>query len=269
MNYKAIFTDLDDTLLNSSGKINPTDKKAIMKCQEKGVKFILASGRPTFAMKDLAFELELDKYNSYLLSFNGAVVTECSTGNTLFQESLTKDDIHKLYDFSKEKNLHIITYLDDSIISETTSEYIDVEVNLTKMPHKVVENFKNTVDRDAIKCIILGEPVYLKEMEKELKAMYEDVYTIAISKPFFLEVTKKGIDKGNTLKRLIKELNIDIKETIAVGDSYNDMTMLQAAGLAVAVENAKPEIIKIADYVTLSNDNNGMANLIEKYVIQK
>ncbi|WP_426710803.1 Cof-type HAD-IIB family hydrolase [Cetobacterium sp. SF1] len=267
MKFKAIFTDLDDTLLTSKGIISKEDKEMIIEAQKKGVKFILASGRPTFAMLNLSKELELDKYKSYILSFNGGVVMECSNNKILFEEALSKDDIHKLYDFSKENKLHIITYFDKDIISETTSEYIDVEVNLTGMNHRLVKDFKMEVNRSAIKCIILGEPSYLKKMEKELKEKYGSEYSIAISKPFFLEVTKRGIDKGNTLKRLIDKLNIKQEETIAVGDSYNDLSMLNAAGLAIAVDNAKPEIKEVADYITTSNDENGMANLIKKYIL--
>ncbi|MCJ8342265.1 MAG: Cof-type HAD-IIB family hydrolase [Cetobacterium sp.] len=268
MKYKAIVTDLDDTLLNPCGLISPEDKKMIMECQENGVKFILASGRPTFAMKHLSEELELSKYKSYILSFNGAIITDCSTGELLLNESLTSKEIHELYDFAKENNVHIITYIDDEIISESESEYIDVEVNLTKMPHKIVKSFKESVKKDAVKCIMLEEPSYLKEVEKKLKEKYGDKYSIAISKPFFLEVTKKGIDKGNTLKKLADKMNISTEEIIAVGDSYNDESMLRTAGLAVAVENAKPEIKEIADFITTSNDNNGMGNLIKKFILK-
>lgn len=266
MNYKMIVTDLDDTLLDKNGKVSLEDKKAIMEAQEKGVKFVLASGRPTYAMKDLAKELNLSKYGSYILSFNGGIITECSTNNIILKETLSVEDIHKLYAFSKEENIHIITYIDDQIISETESEYIDVEVNLTKMPHNLVKSFKEEVKKDSVKCIILSEPTHLKEMEKKLIEKYGEEYSIAISKPFFLEVTKKGVDKGQSLLRLVDILDIDSKEIIAVGDSYNDISMLEVAGLSVAVENAKEEVKNIVDYITKSNNDGGMAHLIEKFI---
>lgn len=268
MSYKIIFTDLDDTLLNSEKKISDIDKKAIMKAQEAGVKFVLASGRPTFAMLDLAKELELAKYGSYLLSFNGSIITECNTMKNLFEASLTKDDLHLLYDFSKENHTHILTYINNEIISETESEYIDVEVTLTKMPHKLVKNFKEAVNQPAVKCMLLEEPSYLKTIEEKLKNKYGNSYSIAISKPFFLEVTKLGVDKGVALKKLAEILNIDIKDTIAVGDSYNDLPMLKAAGLAACVENANEDIKKVCGYITKSNDEGGMAHLIEELIFK-
>lgn len=269
MSYKIIFTDLDDTLLNSEKKISHIDKEAILKAQEVGVKFVLASGRPTFAMYDLAKELELEKYESFILSFNGSIITECRNGKNIFEASLTKDDLHLIYDFAKENNCHILTYLDNEIVSETESEYIDVEVNLTKMPHKVVKSFKETVDRPAVKCMLLEEPSYLKEVEKRLKEKYGDKYSIAISKPFFLEITKLGVDKGVALKNLVETLGIKIEESIAVGDSYNDLPMLKAAGLAACVENANEDIKKVCSFISKSNNNGGMAYLIEKLIFDK
>ncbi|MGL6131454.1 MAG: HAD-IIB family hydrolase, partial [Fusobacteriaceae bacterium] len=135
------------------------------------------------------------------------------------------------------------------------------------MNHRVVSSFKKKVDREAVKCIMLEDPDYLKKVEEKLKDELGSEYTISISKPFFLEVTKKGMDKGNSLKKLIEKLGINSKEVIAVGDSYNDISMLKIAGMSVAVSNAKPEVIEMVDYVTNSNNNHGMAELIEKFIL--
>lgn len=269
MKYKMIVTDLDDTLLNSQGKISTKDKSAIIKAQEAGIKFVLASGRPTYAMKDLAKELDLAKYGSYILSYNGSIITDCKTDKNILEETLTHEEIHTLYDFSKRKNVEIITYLDDTIISESYSSYIEVEVDLTKMPFEKVKNFKQTINKDCVKCILLEDPTYLSTVEKDLKNELGKDFSIAISKPFFLEVTKLGVDKGSSLLKLANLIGINIEEVIVVGDSYNDLPMLKVAGLAACVENAKPEIKDICKFITTSNNNNGMANLIEKLIFKK
>lgn len=267
--YKMIITDLDDTLLNSQKKISKIDLEAIFKAQENGVKFVLCSGRPTFAMKSLAKEVKADEYGSYIISFNGSIINDFKNNKNLFESSLEKEDLHLLYDFSKKYNTHILTYINDEIISETDSEYIDVEVDLTKMPHRKVKSFKEFVNQGAVKCMLLAEPSYLKEVEVELKKEYGDKYSIAISKPFFLEVTKLGIDKGIAVKKLANTLNIPIDEVIAVGDSFNDLPMLKASGFSIAVENANPEIKKQVDFITKSNDEGGMAYLIEKFIFNR
>ena len=131
------------------------------------------------------------------------------------------------------------------------------------MNHRLVKSFKEYVDRGAVKCMLLAEPSYLKKVEVELK---KDKYSIAISKPFFLEVTKLGIDKGVAVKKLAEKLNIPIEEVIAVGDSFNDLPMLKAAGTSVAVENAQPEIKEQVDFSVRSNNDGGIADLIEKFI---
>lgn len=266
MKYKMIVTDLDDTLLTSNGTISEENKQAIIRAQESGIKFVLASGRPTFAMKHLAKELQLDKFGSYIITYNGAMIVDCKGFNEIFTQNLLQEDIHSLYNFSKENGVEIITYVEDDIISETKSEYVDVEVNLTRMNFKKVDSFKHSIQTSTPKCIMLEEPEYLKKVQDILKENHGDKYSIAISKPFFLEVTKKDVDKGQTLLRLAKDLGIDPTEIIAVGDSYNDVTMLQSVGLPVAVENAKDELKSIVKFITTSNENHGLKTVIEKYI---
>jgi len=267
MTYKLIATDLDDTLLDTDGKISPLDKESIIKAQEKGIKYVLASGRPTFAMQHLAKELELSKYQSYLISFNGAVIYNCNKKITIFEDALSASDAHLLYDFAKENMCEIITYLGDTIVSEDYNEFIQVELDITKMPLIQVANFKHFVQENVIKCILLAPPEHLAVMEEKLKEKYGSLYSIARSKPFFLEVTRKGIDKGETLKRLCSLLNISLEECIAVGDSYNDITMLEAAGLAIAVANAKDAVKDVSDFITLSHTQNGTKHFIEKFIL--
>jgi len=269
MKYKMIVTDLDDTLLNSQGKVSEKNKEYIRKAQEAGVKFVLASGRPTFAMVDLAHELELAKYGSYLLSYNGAIVTECATNRVWLEESLTAEDAHKLHDFSREHNVNIITYVGDEIISEDRCEYAQVEVELTGMPYRKVDCFKSGVEGPVVKCIMLENPEYLAQVEKKLKEGLGRDYSVAISKPFFLEIMKSGIDKGASLLKLGAKLGIDPTEIIACGDSYNDQSMLEVAGMSVAVANAKEPIKALCDYIAPTNNEDAMAHVIERFIFEK
>ncbi|MGL5123898.1 MAG: Cof-type HAD-IIB family hydrolase [Fusobacteriaceae bacterium] len=268
-NYKIVVSDMDDTLLNSSGKISEENRKIIIEAQKKGVKIILASGRPIFAMREASKELQLDKYDGYLIAFNGGIITSCKNNEEIFTLALSKEEIHELYDFSKRNKVHIVTYSSDEIISETNSKYIDIEIGLTGMKHRKVDCFKSNIQSSGVKCIMLEEPEYLKSVEKKLKDEMGDRYSIAISKPFFLEITKKGIDKGTTLLKLAKKLQIKQEEIICIGDSFNDVSMLKIAGLSAAVSNGREEIKGIVDFITTSNDENGVAEVIKKYILKK
>ena len=255
---------MDDTLLNDDHIISDENRAMLAKAKEKGVKIILASGRPTPAMIEYAKDLGL--MDSYMISFNGAVITDLSTNEVIFEQNLTQEQIHTLYDYSKAKNTHIITYLDGKVVSETRSEYIDVEINITGLEHEVVPNFKERVQKAAIKCILLEEPSYLKEVEEDLKAAMPHL-SVCMSKPFFLEAAQTGIDKGASVKFLAEKLNIDQAEVIAVGNAGNDLSMIEYAGLGVWVDNVDAHLRDKGDVVVASNNDHGVAEVIQRFIL--
>ncbi|ABG58498.1 Cof-type HAD-IIB family hydrolase [Cytophaga hutchinsonii] len=266
MKYKMLVLDMDDTLLTDEHRISDKNKEALRKAQELGVYVVLASGRPTPAMVHYAVELNLAHYDSYILSYNGAVIMRMKDNSILFEQSLTKEEIHRLYDFSVSHKVHIITYINGQIISETSSPYIDIEKQITGMPFEKVASFKDAVTTSAIKCILLEEPAYLKQVEAWLKAEMPDK-SVATSKPYFLEVTHHGIDKAESLKRLAAKLNIKQEEIIAVGNAGNDLSMVEYAGLGVWVDNVTPELRDKADVIVASNNNHGVAEVVERFIL--
>ncbi|WP_244248434.1 Cof-type HAD-IIB family hydrolase [Flavobacterium foetidum] len=266
MQYKMIVLDMDDTLLTDDHKISDLNKKVLLEAQAKGIYVVLASGRPTTAMTAYAKELELDKNDSYIISFNGAVVSRAKDDLVFFEQKLTPEQIHELYDYSVKTKTHIITYLDDKIISETDSEYIEVEKEITGMVHHKVPSFKDYVDRPAVKCILLEDPAYLEPLEKDLKAAMPHL-SVSMSKPFFLEVAQQGIDKAASLALLAEKLNIKQSEIIAVGNAGNDLTMIEYAGLGVWVDNVTPELRDKADLIVSSNNNDGVAEVVQRYIL--
>ena len=266
MSYKMLVLDMDDTLLTDNHEISEENKEMLFKAQKIGVYVVLASGRPTLAMIEFAKELQCDVNNSYMISFNGAVVTDLKENQVIFEQFLSKDQIHALYDFSLKSKTHIITYIDGKIVSETHSEYIDVERNITGLEHNKVLSFKDEVTSSAVKCILLEEPNYLKEIEKDLKAAMPHL-SISMSKPFFLEVAQNGIDKAASIKFLAKKLNIHQSEIIAVGNAGNDLTMVQYAGLGVWVDNVTPELRHLADIIVASNNNHGVAEVVRRFIL--
>ena len=266
MKYKMLVLDLDDTLLCDDHSISDRNKEMLMKAQEQGVYVVLASGRPTPAMLQYAEQLDLKKYGSYIISYNGAVITDQTNQATIFEQSLSKEQIHSLHDFSMANNVDIITYTSDSIISESCSKYIDVEVELTQMKFNKVDCFKTAVTESAVKCLLLQEPGYLKTVEAKLKKE-KPHESISLSKPFFLEVMPHGIDKAASIARLAEKLNIRQEEIIAVGNAGNDLTMVEYAGLGVWVDNVTPELRDRADVIVASNNDHGVAEVVEKYIM--
>ena len=253
---------MDDTLLTDDHTISKENRAMIAMAQAKGVEVVLASGRPTPAMTQYAKDLQ----NSYMISFNGAVITDLRNDTVIFEQSLTKEQIHELHDYSLKMNTHIITYINDTIVSETHSEFIEVERSITGMPHALVSDFKAAVTSNAVKCILLQDPSYLKTVESDLKLAMPDL-SVSMSKPFFLEVAPNGIDKAASIQFLAKKLKINQSEIVAVGNAGNDLTMIQYAGLGVWVDNVTPELRGFGDFVVASNNDNGVAEVIERFIL--
>ncbi len=266
MKYKMLVVDMDDTLLSDDHKISTENKEMLLKAQEMGVYVVLASGRPTSAMINYAKELQCDVNNSFMISFNGSTITDLKEDKILFEHSLTKEQLHAIYDFSKQNDTHIITYLDGKILSETNSEYINIESTITGLELVIVPSFKEAVTTAAVKCLLLEEPSYLKTVEYKLKKAMPDL-SVCMSKPFFLEVAPNGVDKGVAIEMLAKKLNIHQSEIIAVGNAGNDLSMVQYAGLGVWVDNVDPELRHFADVIVASNNNHGVAEVVKKYIL--
>ncbi|MDP3681281.1 MAG: Cof-type HAD-IIB family hydrolase [Flavobacterium sp.] len=264
MKYKMLVLDMDDTLLTDDHTISDENKEMLFKAQELGVYVILASGRPTPAMTAYAKELQLD--NSFMISYNGAVITDLKEDKVIFEQTLTQEQIHELYDYSLKSNTHIITYVDGKIVSETNSEFIEIEKNITGLEHNKVLSFKDEVQSSAVKCILLEEPSYLKEVEKDLKAAMPHL-SVSMSKPFFLEVAQNGIDKAASIKILAEKLDIHQSEIIAVGNAGNDLTMIEYAGLGVWVDNVTPELRDKGDFIVASNNNHGVAEVVRRFIL--
>lgn len=267
MTYKMIVLDLDDTLLRDDGTISPRNKQALMAAQKAGVKVVLASGRPTYAMKALADELELERFGSYILSFNGAKIINWKTREEPFSSTLTPETAHALYELSMEEGVSALTYIGDDIVTEQANEYTHIEAQITGMKIAEVPSFIGAVQVPVVKVLMVENPDKLVRVEEKLKAKLTGKLNVMRSKPFFLEFTENGVNKGTSLNHLINQLGIERSEVIAMGDGYNDVAMLEFAGLGVAMGNAPEEIKQLADYVADTNMNDGVAQVVESFIL--
>ncbi|MFD3446773.1 Cof-type HAD-IIB family hydrolase [Microbacteriaceae bacterium 4G12] len=268
MTYKMIVLDLDDTLLRDDHTISTRTKEALMEAQQLGVKVVLASGRPTYAMRKIAEELHLAEYGSFILSFNGAKIINCQTNEELFSSTLSPQTVHELYDISRQEDVWIHTYVGDTIVTESHNQYTKIEGDITGMPVIEVSNFKEAVTEPVVKVLMLEDPEKLANVEKKLQQELAGKLSVMRSKPFFLEFTEAGVTKGTSLSQLIEKLGITREEVIAMGDSYNDLAMIEFAGLGVAMGNAPDDIKESANYVTDTNMNDGVAKVVERFVLK-
>lgn len=268
MTYKMIVTDIDDTLLNSQRQLTEKTKQALHEASAKGIKIVLASGRPESGMKKLAQQLNLAENNGYLLAYNGGLVVDCSNNKVIYSQYLSPERLAKLHDIALANGADILSYKDDKIITNRANEYADIESELIDAPVEVAD-FKATMTVPAVKVLMLAEPTKAAILEKELAQQFKQQYTILRSKPFFIEVTDLNITKGQTLATLAQQWGIERHEIIAFGDGNNDISMIEFAGLGVAMSNATEELKAVSDVVTLSNDEDGLAHALNKFVFNK
>lgn len=267
MNYKMIALDLDGTLTNSEKIITPDTKEALFTYQQHGGRVVLASGRPTQGIVPLAKELELEKYGGYILAFNGSHIVNCETGEVLFNQTLTMEQTARLHDLAQQYGINILTYEGDRIYTEDAeNEYAKIEQFIAKMEMVQVPNIAEAITTPANKCLMTGEPALVKELEPKIKAAMGQEIEVYQSQDFFLELVPQNVDKAASLDSLLKQLHLRREDLIACGDGFNDLSMIQYAGLGVAMSNAHKDIRKAADFVTLSNDEDGVAHVLEKFV---
>lgn len=266
MEYKALILDIDGTLVNSKKQITPKTKDAVAKLQKRGICVAIASGRPAPGIKDIADELEMEKYGGYLLAVNGGKIIDCRTNEVLSEQHFSAEFVPILYRLATERGVNIMSYDGDTVVSEILDdEYLQLEARINHLPLKQVESFIDYVKFPVPKAIITGAPEKLAALEPIVKNAIGDKLNVFRSEPFFLEIMPPDIDKAYGLSELAKITGISTEEMVACGDGYNDITMIQRAGLGVAMENAREETKKSADFITLSNENDGVAHVIEKF----
>ena len=264
MKYKLIALDLDGTLKNSKNVISPRTKEALMKAQKMGCHIVLASGRPTPGLRHDAATLELDKHQGYLLSYNGARVLNAETKETIYAQTLDYEAARAIIKKAKWFKLDINTYTDDYLICENKeAKYVKLEADLIDLPFQEVEDISEALPNPLYKLLLSEEPEYAGSVVGEMARTFPEL-SVYRSAPFFIECMANGIDKANSLQKLCDHLSITKDEVMAFGDGYNDMSMIDFAGLGVAMGNAVDEVKDKADIITKSNDEDGIAVVLEK-----
>ena len=268
MAYEILVLDIDGTLTTSEKTISKETLAAIRNIQKRGHKVVLASGRPTPGIWPIANELELSTYDGYILSFNGARIIDCATNQIIFQKTVPHDLLPEIYEAAMEYNVGLLTYDEEQILSATEiDEYIKKEAWINKLPYTQVPNFLEHITFDVNKCLMTGDPDHLAQVEAKMKDRFAGRLNIFRSEPFFLEVVPLHIDKAESLSELLDYLHLSKDQMISCGDGYNDITMIEYAGMGVAMANAQKKVKEVADYITLSNDNNGVAHVINKFML--
>lgn len=264
--YKLIAFDVDDTLLTTEKVISPKTKQALLNAQKNGIKLCVASGRLPYGVKPYAEELDVLNNGGYYLGFNGGAVL--NSGNELIGTTyLDSKYIEPVYEVLRPTNVTTMVHKGDIIYADRkVNDYTHIEPDVIGLPLNLVDDIAEFVDWKLHKILLCGEPGELKEVESKLKAKFADDVDIYLSAPWFLEVMPNGVNKGLGVEKVCADMEISMDEVMAFGDNYNDIPMLEMAGLGIAMGNAEDEVKNSADYVTDTCDLDGIAKALGKFL---
>lgn len=270
MRYKMLALDLDGTLTDNQKRITPRTKESLFAAMDCGVKIVLASGRPDLGITALAKELELYRRGGYILAFNGGRIIDCKQ-NAVISETHVDPAFFDAILACKQlfPGVEVLTYSEREILTERVNDYVKEEARCLSAPIHTVPNLKEALPPSVVKFLIVGEHDALLPVQSHLASVGAGKISAYFSQPFFLEVTPCGIDKAASLTRLAAHCGFQKEELMACGDGYNDIPMLDAVGMPVAMENAYPEVKPHAKFITRSNEEDGVAYAVETLILGK
>lgn len=274
---QAILLDLDGTLLNDQKMISPKTKETLLSLQANGVKVVLASGRPKRGIEPFAKELKLAQYGGLIVSSNGACVTDATTGETLFEQAIDRDVARAILDHLT--GFDVIPMLNDETYMYVNDVFSGM-LELNGEPFNIIEyesrggrfqlreepRLADAIAFPVYKILVAGQPDYLQANVDAMSQPFNQQVTGMFTANMYYEFTDYGIDKARALDHVFQQVGIARDQTIAFGDGHNDRSMLEYAGISVAMDNAVDAIKAIATDVTRSNNEEGIAHHLARYL---
>lgn len=277
MDIKLIAIDLDGTLLGSKGSLSQENKEAIKEVKKAGIKIVLCTGRPLRSMTHLLEEADLLDEDDLVITYNGGLIQRSKTGEIISEITLNREESLDIYKLGQQLKLPV-NFIDlDYVYEPPYPEGVDSiymsssreapKINALKFMDLDMENLP---DPFKINKVVMSRPS--KELDAaipHIADIYHERYNIYKSQAFILEVLPKNVDKGFSMRLLGDMLGLEKKQIMGIGDQENDLSLVENAGLGIAMENAIDQVKDAADYITRSNDNNGVAHALRKFVLNK
>lgn len=269
MKKRLLFLDLDGTLLNDAKEITEGNRQALTRTLGWGHGVIIATGRPLRSALEQARRLGLDKPGCYVIAYNGAMVYDWAKQDQVFSRTLDKAAVVRIFDQANRIGEHIQTYDSFDVLVEKRGEDDAVRryCKLVGMTYRVIGDVRTDLQEDPVKCLVINyeKKDGLLQMQAWIRENVPQMDCF-FSSDHLLEVVPKGMNKGEAVRMLCKMLNVEIENAVACGDAANDLAMLKAAGIGVAMQNGTEEVKAAADYITArDNNHDGVAEAADKF----
>jgi len=266
LKYKMIAVDLDDTLLSGDLSISPINSQAISDAVSRGVKVIVSTGRMFISTLHYVEQLKLDVP---VITYQGALIKNAISNEVILAHTIPLDISKELIKESRKLGVYIQAYIGDDYYFDKHNGYSRYYYDLSGIEGKAVKRLEDFMVEEPLKLLIMDSPERILLLIQHFSSMFEFKVEITTSKSNYLEFTNINASKGKALEYLAQMFGIRREEVIAIGDNYNDISMIKYAGLGVAMGNAPKGVKDYADFVTGTNEDNGVAQVIHKYVIRE
>jgi Cof subfamily protein (haloacid dehalogenase superfamily) len=262
---KLVAFDLDGTLLGEELLLRPRVLAAVSKMLERGVQGCIVTGRMYRAALPFVRQLQ---FTAPVVCYQGAAVVDPETDDVLQDVPLPNAEALGLERYARDNGLHIQLYANDRYYCEQRNQYVALYAKISGVEPVIVPSLRKQFETwDATKAVIIAEPEVVLEHLPRVKQLCGDRAYVTRSIAYFLEVMNSKVNKGKSLEVVARYLDIPISEVMAIGDSWNDAPLLQAAGFGVAMGSAPPELREVADAVVSDVENDGVAEAIERFVL--
>lgn len=263
MKYKLMAVDIDGTLLNDSGELTENTKNAIRQWVDKGLIFTVASGRPIQGIEGLNKTLNLDVP---FITYNGAMVVMGKSKQVLYEQKLSRIDAEEIIKLGEKYNVTIMIWKDNELYVPTLNERVNKYKIISGVEPIIINNMEQLIENGVTKILWYDEVEKIEQYKNEIGRYLSDNVNFHPSRPYFMEFVDKNASKAIAMERLGQYYGIKQSEMIAVGDGFNDLSMIEYAGLGVAMANSPDEVKERADYITLSNEEDGVAHVIHEFI---
>lgn len=264
MTYKLMAVDIDGTLLDSNGKLTDETRRAVRMGVGKGLIFVISSGRPVQGVKPLVEELDLDLP---IITYNGAMVIKGKSMEILYEQRMSPQDARDIIEIGEKYGTAIMVWKENKLYVNKMSDKAVKYGGLSKTVPILAEDMEAIISGGVSKILWYDNIDLIERYEKEVGSYLHGNVNYHTSQPFFLEFVDKKASKAIAMEKLGENYGIKQSEMIAIGDGFNDLSMIEYAGLGIAMGNAKDAIKDKADFVTLSNDEDGVAHAIYRFVL--
>lgn len=262
MKYRLIAADMDGTLLDSHGKITEKTIAAIHRVVEKGVLFTICTGRPIQGVERYYDILQTD---SPVITYNGAMIVMGRSREILYKQDLDPSDARDVLEWGKKLKTTVIAWSGNKLYANELNDRVYDYRKLSMVEPNLITDEEEMVDNGVTKILWYDSAERIRHYQEVLADKLGKGVTYCTSKPTFLEFFNSKVSKAVAMEKIGEHFGIHREEMVAIGDGFNDLSMIKYAGLGVAMGNAPEEIRKKAGYVTLSNDEDGIAYFIDEF----